>query len=166
MFKVATLLTLAVCLTQTAYPQESGAKLLLDASHCLVTEKQNWISIQKRGPTALDFGYVIDTESDPGTNHIYVIYYENADRSRGKVFDLLYRHRGSHITLDVQNNASFTKSGKGIVFVDPPLGGTWTQTHLLSAIKQAGRKASTILSVGDVSASFPGVSCKSYVKDR
>jgi len=166
MFKIAKLLLLMACIDYAAYAQDSSVKLFRDASHCLVTERQDWLAVQKADTKSLEFGYVIDTKSDPGVNHIYVVVYTNPDRSKGRVFDLRYRQRASGTLLDVQNNASFVRSGKGIVFVDPPLGGTWTQTHLLSAIKQAGREASTTFNLADLTAQFPGVSCKSYVGNK
>jgi len=160
------LLSLLVCKDCAAYSQDSGAKLFRGASHCLVTEKQDWLAVQKAVSKTLEFGFVIDPKSGPGGNHIYVVAYTNPDRSKGRVFDLRYQQKADSTLFDVQNNASFVKSGTGIAFDDPPLGGTWTQTQLLSAIKQIEHSASIRLNIVDLTAPYPDVSCNSYVGNK
>lgn len=166
MFKIATSLLFLACIGHPAFSQDSGVELLRGASHCLITERQDWLAGQKANSKALDFGYVIDNKSEPGVSHIYVVVYTNSERSRGRVFDLLYQRNASGTLFDVQNNASFVRAGNRIAFVDPPLGGTWAQTHLLSAIRQAGHEASFTLNIVDLTATFPGVNCKSYVGNK
>ena len=166
MFKIAKLLLLMACIDYAAYAQDSSAKLFRDASHCLVTERQDWLAVQKADTKSLEFGFVIDTKSDPGVNHIYVVVYTNPDRSKGRVFDLRYQQRASGTLLDVQNNASFVRSGKGIVFCRSASG--WHMDTSASSVRnQAGRARShTTFNLADLTAQFPGVSCKSYVGDK
>ena len=166
MFKIATLLLLMACIDYAAYPQDSSANLFRDASHCLVTEKQDWLAVRNTHTKVLELGYLIDPKSDPGVNHIYVVVYASAERSKGRVFDLRYQENANGTLFDVQNNASFEITEKAIKFIDPPLGGTWTQAHLQSAIRLAGRKTSIKLSIADLMAPYPGVSCRSYVESR
>lgn len=160
---MAALPLLVTCASHVAYAQDRVPELLRQASHCLIADRRGWLAGDSSNAKSLTLGYVIDTKSDPGSNHIYVVVYTNPQHSKGRVFDLLYERRGSVTSLDIQNNASFVESRGSVTFVDPSLGGTWTQTHLQSAIKQAGRKPAITLNLVDLSAPFSGVSCKTYV---
>jgi len=50
----------------------------------------------------------------------------------------------------------------GVSFVNPPLGGTWTQEHLASAIKEIEKQPRFALSVKDLSAADPSLVCEAY----
>jgi hypothetical protein len=69
--------------------------------------------------------------------------------------------------FNIQNNASFVLSKNepsGVSFVNPPLGGTWTQEHLASAIKEKEieRQPRFALSLKDLFAADPSLVCESY----
>ena len=146
-----------------AYSQEHGPDLLHGASHCLAVEDVDWLAVQRTHVKFVRMGYAFGIETEPGERHIYVIAYEGARRSSGKIFDVFYYKKGRKTLFDVQNNASFKWSGKLVDFVDTPLGGVWTQTHLLTAVKRAGWRPVTQFSVKDLSKPNPDVTCRSYV---
>ena len=67
--------------------------------------------------------------------------------------------------FNIQNNASFVLSKdefEGVSFVNPPLGGTWTQEHLASAIKRIEKQSRFNISAKELSAADPSVRCESY----
>jgi hypothetical protein len=140
-------------------------RLFLSASHCLATEG-NWLPVRDPKASSFEAAYVIDTKSDPGVNHIYVVIYTNKEHSKGKAFDLRYKVGAGKTTMDVQNNAGFAVSRGRVIFSEPPLGGTWTQTHLSSAITHAGAKVATVLDLSQVSEPSPDVKCESYVGNK
>ena len=92
--------------------------------------------------------------------------YEGSGRAKGEMFDVVYQQKDRKTIFDVQNNGSFVRSGNKIDFVDPPLGGVWTQAHLMRAIKRAGLRPEVLFDVKELSATFPNVTCKPYVSDK
>ena len=166
MLKLSVLFPLILWSGLAAHSQNNSSELLRGASHCLVVEDTDWLSVQKSHAKSVRVGYVIDTLSYPGTNTIYVVVYANSDRSSGKIFDLTYQQKGGKTIFDVQNNGSFVRLGNKIDFVDPPLGGVWTQAHLMRAITRAGLRPEVLFDVKELSVSFPSVTCKSYVGDQ
>jgi len=50
--------------------------------------------------------------------------------------------------------------------VDPPLGGTWTQEHLVSAIKRIERRTTFTVPVKELQSPSAEVNCESYADHR
>jgi len=166
MLKISILFPLMLCSGLAAHSQSNSSELLRGASHCLVVEDTDWFSVQKSHAKSVRVSYAIDTVSYPRENTIYVVAYADGGRASGKIFDLIYQQKGRKTIFDVQNNGSFTRSGNRIDFVDPPLGGVWTQAHLVRAITRAGLRPEVLFDVKELSATFPSVTCKSYVSDK
>lgn len=166
MVKLTTLLLLILSVNGAVHSQDSNPKLLRDALHCLVSSKRDWLGLQKSGEKVLEVSYVIDRRSDPGVAHLYVVVYTDAKHSKGLAFDLLFMVKGGSTVLDIQNNASFEISHKEITFVNPPLGGTWTETQLMSAIGRAGKRSSRKFIVDDLSLPSHDVTCKCYADGK
>ncbi|WP_158820334.1 hypothetical protein [Granulicella sp. S156] len=163
MLKISILFPLILWSGLAAHSQSNSSELLRGASHCLVVEDTDWLSVQKSHAKSVRVSYAIDTVSYPGERTIYVVAYADSGRASGKIFDLIYHQRGRKTIFDVQNNSSFLRSGNKIDFVDPPLGGVWTQRHLIRAIRRAERRPEVLFDVKELSASSPGVICKSFV---
>lgn len=166
MLKLSVLFPLILWSGLAAHSQSNGPELLRGASHCLTVEDTDWLAVQNSQTKSVRVSYAIDTLSYPGTNTIYVVVYANSDRSSGKIFDLTYQQKGGKTIFDVQNNGSFARSGNRIDFVDPPLGGVWTQAHLVRAIRRAERRQEVLFDVKELSASSPGVTCRSFVGNK
>jgi hypothetical protein len=139
---------------------------LRGASHCLAVEDTDWLSVQKSQAKSVRVSYAIDTVPYSGKSTIYVVAYADSGRASGKIFDLIYEQKGRKTIFDVQNNGSFVRSGNRIEFVDPPLGGVWTQAHLVKAIRRAERRPEVLFDVQALSASSPGVTCRSFVGNK
>lgn len=152
-------LTLLTCLAATARRQPP--QLLLRAAQCL--EAKQFLPSSK---TNLTFGYFLDEKSYPNDKVIYVVNYPSPTRSKGLVFAVFLSQKVGHQEFDVQNNASFVLSKSdpsGVSFENPPLGGTWTQEHLASAIKQIEKQPRFTIPVAELSSVDPSASCESYV---
>jgi hypothetical protein len=166
MLKISILFPLILWSGLAAHSQSNSSELLRGASHCLAVEDTDWLSVQDSHAKSIRVSYVIDTVSYPGGKTIYVVAYEGSGRAKGEIFDVVYQQKDRKTIFDVQNNGSFVRSGNKIDFVDPPLGGVWTQAHLMRAIKRAGLRPEVLFDVKELSASFPSVTCKSYVSDK
>jgi hypothetical protein len=133
--KVGLAILLLTYLGATAHSQEHSPQLLFSAAHCLAVK--NFLPSPKN--TRLIMGYLLDEISYPGEKVIYVVNYAASARSSGLAFALFLTEHDGNQEFNIQNNASFALSTDGfdtVSFVDPPLGGIWTQDHLASAIKQ------------------------------
>ena len=166
MSKLAMLFLLILWGGAEVHSQESGSSLLRGASHCLAVEDVDWLAIRSAHVKLIRTSYISSIEPGSGERHIYVIAYGDTRRSNGKIFDLIYQRKGHETLFDVQNNASFIWSGNHVNLVDPPLGGTWTQTHLLTAVKDAGRQSITQFSVKDLYKPVPNITCRSYLSKK
>ncbi len=135
--RCVTLLVLS-CLSSTFYAQDQPPKVLLGAAHCLAIGQQDWLGLVHRKVTELNIDYLVDAGYYPGETVLYLVDYTVPSRSEGLVFAIFLRRRDGRRVFDIQNNAKFRRSDNGVQgvdFVDPPLGGTWTQQHLVSVIK-------------------------------
>jgi hypothetical protein len=115
--------------------------------------------------TRLSFGYLLDEKSYPGDKVIYIVNYAAPTRSNRLVFTIFVTEHDGRQDFNIQNNASFVLSKdefEGVSFVNPPLGGTWTQEHIASAIKRIEKQPRFIISVKDLSAADPSIRCESY----
>jgi len=104
---------------------------LFEATQCLITEQHHWVNVQN--VSDLQLAYLPDKKNFGGAKYLYVVVYTSPLRDRGNIFDV--RIKG-HRTYSIENNATFINTPKGITFPDPPLGGTWTQNQLTTALQQ------------------------------
>jgi hypothetical protein len=93
---------------------------------------------------------------------VYVVSYTTANRNHGYIFDIALKTEGTSTIFTLQNNARFVRSGQNVDFIDPPLGGTWTQEHLVSAVNQLSKQATSSFQMRNVKTLNTSVSCKSY----
>jgi len=96
---------------------------------------------------------------------LYVVDYPNPSRPDGFVFTLFLTDHDGRQDFNIQNNARFALSkdaGEGLSFAAPPLGGTWTREHLVTAIKQIEKQPRVTLSMKNLLAVDSSVSCESY----
>jgi hypothetical protein len=159
--KITLAISLLFCWGATAYSQEQVPQLLLHAAQCL--EAKQFLPSSKA--TTLTFGCFLDEKSYPGDRVIYVVKYAAPARSNGLVFAIFLTESDGHQAFNIQNNASFVLSKDepiGVSFVTPPLGGTWTQEHLASAIKEIEKQPRFALSAKDLSAADASVVCEAY----
>jgi hypothetical protein len=161
MKKIMLAISLLLWLGTTVHAQEQMPQLLFRAAGCLAVK--GFLPSSKT--TRLTLGYFLDEKSYPGDKVIYVVTYAAPARSNGLVFAIfLTEHEGLQ-HFNIQNNASFVLSKDepdGVAFENPPLGGTWTQEHLASAIKQIEKQPRFTISVKDLSAADPSIRCESY----
>ena len=71
--------------------------------------------------------------------------------------------------FNIQNNASFVRSKDGfesVDFVNPPLGGSWTQEHLVSAINSIEQQPRYALHTKDILLPLAGAECDSYADPK
>ena len=153
--------SLLICLGTTVNAQEQPPQLLTRAAHCLAV--MNFLPSSR--VTRLSFGYLLDEKSYPGDKVIYLVNYAAPARSDGLVFAVFLTEHDGRQDFNIQNNASFVlpkDESYGVSFVDPPLGGTWTQEHLASAIKRIEKRTRFTISVKDLLAPDPSIRCESY----
>ena len=152
--------TLLICLAVTARSQEPP-QLLVRAAQCLEAKK----FLLSPNATKLTFGYFLDEKSYPNDKVVYVVNYPTPARSKGLVFAVFLSEKDGRQNFSVQNNASFVLSKSepsGVSFENPPLGGTWTQEHLASAIKQIEKQPRFIIPVKELSSLDTSISCEAY----
>jgi hypothetical protein len=149
-----------VCLNCTIHAQDSGDALLHRAASCLVAK--GFFTSSKSQKT---LGYFLDTKSYPGEKMLYVVDYVNPSRSDGFVFTIFLSEHNERQNFNIQNNAQFKLSNRGddgVSFVTPPLGGTWTQEHLISAIKQIEKQPKITISVESIAKTDSSFDCEEY----
>lgn len=161
MKKITLTISLLFWLGAIVHSQEQTPQLLLHAAQCLEAKK----FLPSSEETKLTFGYFLDEKSYPGDRVIYVVKYAAPARSDGLVFAIFLTEHDGHQAFNIQNNAGFVLSKDepiGVSFVTPPLGGTWTQEHLASGIKEIEKQPRFALSVKDLSAVDSSVVCEAY----
>ena len=161
MKKTTLAISLLFWLGPTVYAQEQTPQLLLHAAQCLEAKKFLPSSEAKK----VTFGYSLDEKSYPGDRVIYLVRYAAPVHSDGLVFAIFLTEHDGHQVFNVQNNASFVLSKRepsGVSFVNPSLGGTWTQEHLASAIKHIEKQPRFTIHVKDLSSMDSSISCESY----
>src|SRR5579863_7758743 len=156
MKRIPLAISLLFWLGVTVYSEEQTPQPLLHAAQCLAVKK----FLPSSEARNLTFGYSLDEKSYPGDSVIYLVKYAAPARSNGSVFAIFLTEHDGHQTFNIQNNASFVLSKSepsGVSFVNPPLGGTWTQEHLASAIKEIEKRPRFALSAKDLFAADPSV---------
>jgi len=163
MMKRSLALLLSVfCLSPATYAQEQAPKLLREAAQCLISK-----TFLKATPLSL--GYLVDKKSWPGEEVLYVVSYTSASRTRGYVFTIFLKMQNRRQLFNIQNNAKFVRTKKisdGVDFVEAPLGGIWTQEHLVSAIKQIERLPRFEVPASELSQASSLVGCHSYADNQ
>ena len=155
------LLGIAGCLGCAANAQSDGAALVHRAAHCLTTKG----FLANTRAKELAFGYFLDTKSYPDKTMLYIVNYSSHSRPDGFVFTIFLSEHDGRQNFNIQNNARFalSKDGDGgVSFVTPPLGGTWTQEHLISAIKEIEKQPRLAISVKNLPIIDSSFSCEAY----
>lgn len=161
MKKIMLRIFLLICLGANAHSQKQTPHLLIRAAHCLAEKNQ----LPSPKATKLSFGYLLDEKSYPGKKVLYIVNYSSPIRTNGLAFTIFLTENHGGQVFNVQNNASFVllKDGlEGVSFVNPPLGGTWTQEHLASAIKRIETQPRFSISIKNLFAADSSVRCESY----
>jgi hypothetical protein len=143
----------------TADAQRPAPQVVLKALQCL---QAKMVIESSPSPPNLLVGYFLDSISYPGTDVAYITQYTKLDRSRGFVFTVVYAEQGARTNFDIQNNARFIRRKNGINFVDPPLGGEWTQQHLIEGIEHAARRPPLSIPAKSIMAPLGPAECRSY----
>lgn len=154
-------LLLLSCLGTTTRAQDEPPKLLVNAAQCLAAKNH----LPRSKARTLSLGFLVDVDSYQGEKVLYVVDYMGRGRSKGMVFAIFLAQQSGRQVFNIQNNAKFVRSKddmEGVNFVEPPLGGTWTQEHLVSAIKQIERQPNFTVSVKELLAPSPLIQCESY----
>lgn len=149
-----------LCLGATVRAQEKTPPLLFRAAHCLAVKE----FLPHPNAKELTFGYLLDEHSYSGDKVIYIVVYAAPTRSNGWFFAVFPTGNDRHEVFNIQNNATFVLSKHerlGVSFTDPPLGGTWTQEHIVSAIKEIEKQPRFTISVKKLSAAN-SCGCESY----
>ncbi|MDR3411508.1 MAG: hypothetical protein P4L87_11295 [Formivibrio sp.] len=161
MKKLALALLLVACFAVKARSQEQPPQLLLRAAHCLSVKS----FFPSKTVQELTFGYLVDEKSYPGKRVMYVVSYAAFARSNGSAFAIVLTQQDDHQSFDIQNNAAFVLSKRGIhgvSFATPPLGGDWTQERLASAIERIEKQPRFTITAKDMLTIDPSVSCEAY----
>lgn len=159
------LLGVVMCLSFVSHAQDDGTEVLRRAAHCLAAK--HFLPLSKGRETTL--GYFVDEKSYPGEKMLYVVEYPKPSRADGLVFTIFLTDRDGGQHFNIQNNARFqlSKDGDGgVSFTTPPLGGTWTQEHLASAIKQIEKQPRFTISSKDMLTIDSSTSCEAYTDIR
>ena len=144
----------------SARPLQKTPSLLMGAVHCLAV-KEFLPHPEKKTHT---FGYFLDMHSYPDQKVIYIVAYKAADLPNGWVFAVFLTETDRHPIFSIQNNAKFALSRReplGVSFITPPLGGDWTQAHLISAIKEIEKQQRFIIQTESLLQQNSGL-CESY----
>ena len=160
MREIALALLLLASIATTARPQEQPPQLLIHAGQCLAAKQFLQLSKAK----GVTFGYLVDEKSYPGQKIMYVVTYAAPARSNGSAFAIVLTQRDDNQIFDIQNNADFVLSKRGIhgiAFTTPPLGGDWTQERLASAVAQIEKQPRFTIPVKDFAVEN-SASCESY----
>ena len=157
---------LLICCSATPASPKRPPELLTGAVHCLTTKD----FVPPSPAASRTFGYFLDEKSYPGQKVIYVVNYREPARSSGWVFVIWMTEHDGHQHFNIQNNASFVLAKHnfdydGVSFVDPPLGGTWTQQHIAMAIKRIETGPRFTLDKEDFSAAMASTTCESYTEN-
>jgi hypothetical protein len=160
--KICLTLSLLSSLSASVYAGEPAPELLVHAAQCLTVKNH----LPPAKATALSLGYMVDERSYPGEKVLYLVDYPSSNRSQGYVFTIFLTQKGDSQIFDIQNNAKFVTTKGQIDFDEPPLGGAWTQEHLISAINHIVRQPTNIVPVRDLLAPSPLVMCRSYTDNK
>lgn len=154
-------LTVFLCIACAAHAQQTAPVLLQRAVHCLAAKH----FLPGTPPQQVAFGYLLDTQSSPGEKMLYVVDYSDPSKRRGTVFTIYLAEYDGHQTFNIQNNARFAPSrnpDESVEFLTPPLGGAWTQQHLISAIREIEKQPTSLIPADRLLQPNHSFSCESY----
>lgn len=160
MRKITLGVLLLIGFASPVHPQEQTPQLLLHAAHCLAAKQ----FLPRSRATKFTFGYLLDEHSYSGDKVIYIVVYAAPARANGWFFAVFPTGNDRHEVFNIQNNATFVLSKHeqlGVSFTNPPLGGTWTQEHIVSAIKEIEKQPRFTILVKDLYAPT-SCTCESY----
>jgi hypothetical protein len=105
-----------------------------------------------------------DNKSYNGRRLIYIVQFTDMWRLAGFVFSVFLVRDANRFSYSVQNNAEFKvlKQSREIDFVNPPLGGAWTQVHLISAIKATEERPPLTVFREGIDTMMGPKDCKAY----
>jgi len=156
--------SLLICLGAAVHMPKNPPQLLTRTAHCLAIKNfLPQLPDQRRS-----FGYFLDEKSYPREKVIYVVNDAGPRQSKGWVFVVFLAEHGGQQHFNIQNNGRFVLSKDnfdGVSFVDPPLGGAWTQQHVAMAIRRIETQARFTVYNKDLLAATPSATCKSYTED-
>jgi hypothetical protein len=163
MKQTALALCLLTSLSVALHAPKKAPELLIGAVHCLALK--NFVPPLPKASRS--FGYFLDEKSYPGEKVVYVVNYAAPHRTNGWVFVVFLTEQNGHQYFNIQNNATFVLSKRGVdrvsfVGAGQPLGGIWTQEHIVMAIKKIETQTRFTLDKKDFLAAMPSVSCESY----
>jgi len=141
---------------------EETPKVLVQAAQCLSVKSYLALSNSK----ILSLGYTIDQDSYPGKKVLYVVNYQGSSRSKGFVYTIFLTTVKSKEVYNLQNNAKFVRTKDGIDFVEPPLGGTWTQQHIEAAVMRIEQSPVFLIPSESLLAPPNSIRCESYADQR
>lgn len=152
---------LLFCVAATVQSPGQAPRFLFHAAQCLAAKK----FLPSLKTRKLTFGYTVDEKSHPGRKVVYVVEYAGPARSNGRVFAVFVTVHDGRDVFNIQNNASFTLSKRepgSVSFASPPLGGAWTQEHLVSAIREVEKRSRFTIAVEDLLRTDESISCEAY----
>lgn len=135
--------------------------MLLHAAQCLEVKG----FLPSPGAAGLTFGYFLDEKSYPDGRVIYIVEYSVLSRSKNSVLTVFLTDDNGSQGFNIQNNATFVLSkeeSSGVLFLNPPLGGTWTQQHLAAAIKEIEKQPRFAISAEELVDNDMTIQCESY----
>lgn len=157
--EIGIVLGMLIFMTCAPQAQNRDADLVPRAVSCLVAK--GFLQPSKTAKTT--FGYLPDEKSYPGKQILYIVDYLNPSQRNGSVFTVFVTKQDRRRDFNIQNNARFVLDGVGgVSFVTPPLGGAWTQKHLVSAIKAIEKQPRYTISVENLVPADSFDSCRSY----
>jgi len=135
--------------------------LVRQAAHCLV-EGSEAKKLMRHKPKVLSLGSYLDTTAYPGEEALYVVGYEDSNPVRGLAFVFFVRGQDRRRIFRAENSASFVRKKKGIEFLEPPVGGVWTEEHMEAAIEHIEAAPKLDFEVKDLREKSSEVRCESF----
>jgi hypothetical protein len=165
MKKKLALVLFCLSLGCAARSQDQSSTVLRQAGHCLV-EGPDAKKLLRHDRKVLNLGYYVDNQAYPGEETLYVVDYEENNLAKGMAFVFFVGDKNARRVYRLENNASFVRKKRGIEFLEPPLGGVWTEEHLQSAIEHINQQPTIEFKVKELREKFPDVRCESYSDAR
>jgi hypothetical protein len=161
MRRVGPVILLLLYIGVSVRAQEQPPQLVIRAANCLVVKN----FLPSLNASVLIFGYFLDEKSYSPEKVLYLVKYTKAP-SRGLVFAIFLTEENGRQVFNIQNNASFVYSKHNFDFINAPLGGTWTQEHLISAIKQIAKQPPIIIFTKQLLTRDTSTNCESYADSQ
>ena len=157
-------LSIMIPLTNIAHAQKVENATLVSALHCIRDGDHDWLGSALSTRPILHAAAVADNTSYPGHPHLIIAVYSNG--TSGQVYDVERSAKAGKKYLRIENNAAFSLVNGEIVFDDPPLGGVWTQDHLVASLKRIMSRTQQSFMNSTLMAPQPNVVCSSYATHK